>query len=68
MLAINDQDCSDSSALPTEKNDFRLLTNFDFQSQLSSLKRKECPNFDQMMQNNAEFSQNKKYIYKVYII
>ena len=58
VLAINDQDYSDSSASPTEKNDLRLLIKFDFQSQLSSLKRIECPNFYQMVQNNAEFSQN----------
>ena len=57
MLAINDQDCSDSSASPTEKNDLGLLTNFDFQYQLSSVKRIECPNLDQLVQDSAESSQ-----------
>ena len=33
------------------------MTNFDFQSQLSSVKRIECPNLDQLVQDSAESSQ-----------
>ena len=57
MLTINDQDCSDSSVSPTEKNYLGLLTNFDFQYQLSSVKRIERPNLDQLVQDSAESSQ-----------
>ena len=56
-LQLINQDCNASSASPTEKNDLRLLTNFDFQSQLSSVKRIECPNLDQLVQDSAESSQ-----------